>query len=161
MKITSLEEMEKAARELLFCVNKTANSSGGAVVLLLSGELGSGKTTFVQALARELAIAERVTSPTFVIQKDYTVKKGDMIPAETSLGFKRLIHIDAYRLTTFSELEMLGWGEFIHDPETVVAVEWPEQVGLTASGGRTFSLAFSHVTENVRRLLFNGKETIC
>lgn len=161
MKITSPKEMEKAAEALLRCVEEGSTRGGGALVLLLSGELGSGKTTFVQALARSLGIDERVTSPTFVIQKEYvTGEKGEQNQSASSL-FKRLVHIDAYRLNNFAELEALSWGEYIQDSRTIVAVEWPEQVGVTAVLERAVSLNFSHVSENVRDLLFNGKETMC
>ena len=161
MKITSLEEMEKAAQTFLYCRREIVGSEGGALVLLLSGELGSGKTTFVQALARALGIQERITSPTFVIQKEYAVKKSDKLSESVVLNFERLIHIDAYRLKAFSELEMLGWGEYTQDPRAIVAIEWPEQVGIPAVAGQTFSLTFSHLEENARNLLFNGKETMC
>lgn len=161
MKITSLEEMKSAAVSLLSCASKTAGPGKGALVLLLSGELGSGKTAFVQALARELGIRERITSPTFVIQKEYEIQEEEGARFQKPLKFKRLIHIDAYRLKTFSELEMLGWNEFIQSTETIIAIEWPEQVGLSAWHENAISLSFSHVSENVRSLLFNGKETMC
>jgi len=161
MKITSLEEMEKAAQALLQYEGRAAASDKGALVLLLSGELGSGKTTFVQALARELGIQERITSPTFVIQKEYATKKSNKLDRPTSLKFERLVHIDAYRLKEFSELKMLGWDEYIKDSRAVVAIEWPELVGITTAHERVLSLTFSHVTEGVRSLLFNGKEMMC
>ncbi|MEX0933334.1 MAG: tRNA (adenosine(37)-N6)-threonylcarbamoyltransferase complex ATPase subunit type 1 TsaE [Candidatus Paceibacterota bacterium] len=161
MKIISLEEMGKAAHVLLSCVEEARETENGALILLLSGELGSGKTTFVQALAQELGVEERLTSPTFVIQKEYAVPKSSELHESASLGFERLIHIDAYRLKSFSELEMLGWSTFIQDPRTIIALEWPEQVGITPAPPRTISLTFSHVEESVRNLLFNGKETMC
>src|ERR1700739_2778621 len=76
-----------------------------ATVVTLSGDLGAGKTTFVQAAANALGIEENVTSPTFVIEKIYQLpKKSDV----RHRFFKRLVHVDAYRLEGPAELEKLG-----------------------------------------------------
>jgi tRNA threonylcarbamoyladenosine biosynthesis protein TsaE len=90
-----------------------------ATILALSGDLGAGKTTFVQTLSRELGVTEVVTSPTFVIMKKYQLSD--------SL-FDALIHIDAYRLKNSHELEVLGWNEMIKDPTNLICIEWPERV---------------------------------
>ncbi len=94
----------------------------GATVVALSGDLGAGKTTLTQAIARKLGIVENVISPTFVIMKSYAV------PQQGMRGFFRLVHIDAYRLDSSSELEKLGWAELIADPENLILIEWPEKV---------------------------------
>jgi tRNA threonylcarbamoyladenosine biosynthesis protein TsaE len=101
---------------------KTLAPSEAATVVALSGELGAGKTTFVQAIARELGIDRVVASPTFVIEKIYT------LPHKTSRGFARLVHIDAYRLRFVKELAVLGWGELVQAPGNLILVEWPEKV---------------------------------
>lgn len=92
-----------------------------ATVVALSGELGAGKTTLTQEIARQLGIKENVNSPTYVIMKKYK------IPLSTS-HFRFLIHIDAYRLESEQELEKLGWQEIIADPENLILIEWPERV---------------------------------
>ncbi len=92
---------------------------GGATVVALSGDLGAGKTTFVQAVAGAQGVAEPVKSPTFIIMQVFEVSGGP---------FRRLIHIDAYRLKDLHELEVLGWRELIADPENLICIEWPEQV---------------------------------
>lgn len=91
----------------------------GALVLALSGELGAGKTTFVQQLARFFGVKAEVTSPTFVIEKVYEL---------TGQPWQRLVHIDAYRLQDAHELEVLHWKERVSDPETLICIEWPERV---------------------------------
>lgn len=92
-----------------------------ACIVALVGDLGAGKTTFVQACAKALGITEPVTSPTFVIQKEYLLDT-------TDYPFTCMIHIDAYRLSSASELELLGWNEIIADPKNIIFIEWPSQV---------------------------------
>lgn len=112
----SLEEFNALAHG--FTTSLSPNTSG-ATVVALSGELGAGKTTFVQEVARALGIAESVTSPTFVIEKVYEL---------SDQRFKRLIHIDVYRLKDAHELEVLGWVELAADPGNLILIEWPERV---------------------------------
>jgi tRNA threonylcarbamoyladenosine biosynthesis protein TsaE len=85
------------------------------VTLALHGNLGVGKTTFVQGLARGFGIAGHVTSPTFTI---YTLHHG----AE-----RTLVHLDAYRLADGAQLEELMVDDFLTSPYCV-AVEWPERI---------------------------------
>jgi tRNA threonylcarbamoyladenosine biosynthesis protein TsaE len=84
--------------------------------LALHGDMGVGKTTFVQGLAQGLGVHEHVTSPTFAI---YSVYQGTE---------KKLIHLDAYRLEKESQIESLLLDEFLVSPY-VLAVEWPEKTG--------------------------------
>jgi tRNA threonylcarbamoyladenosine biosynthesis protein TsaE len=83
--------------------------------LALHGDLGVGKTTFVQGLARGFGITASVTSPTFNI---YTVHRG---PERT------LVHLDAYRLETTAQIESLLLEDFLNPP-WCLAVEWPEKI---------------------------------
>jgi tRNA threonylcarbamoyladenosine biosynthesis protein TsaE len=83
--------------------------------LALHGDLGVGKTTFVQGLARGLGVAEHVTSPTFAI---YSVYRGRE---------RRLVHLDAYRLEHERQIEALLLEEFLISP-WCLAIEWPEKI---------------------------------
>lgn len=94
----------------------------GAFVVGLSGHLGAGKTAFTKCVAKELGIEDVITSPTFVIMKIYDTRN------ET---FKKLIHIDAYRMEQRSELEALKFESVVSDPNSLVMIEWPENVGLS------------------------------
>lgn len=93
-------------------------SKSNAFVLALSGELGAGKTTFVQFVAKALGITEQITSPTFVIEKIYKIEH----PV-----FERMIHVDAYRLESEGELKNLGWEEIVSNPKNLILIEWPER----------------------------------
>lgn len=84
-------------------------------VLSLSGDLGAGKTTFVQGLAVGLNVTEWVTSPTFILMKEY---QGARFP---------LFHLDVYRLNTAQEVLDLGIDDYL-DPRGVVVVEWGEMI---------------------------------
>lgn len=90
-----------------------------ALVVALSGDLGAGKTHFVQGMAKAFGVTEQVASPTFVIERIYALE---------DQSFSRLVHIDAYRLEDPSELERLGWARLLEDPATLIAIEWPEKV---------------------------------
>lgn len=91
-----------------------------ATIIRLSGDLGSGKTTLTQFFAQSLGINETLTSPTFVIQKEYKVSNHDWI--------HNIIHIDAYRLERKEDLEYLGWTENTKNSKNLIIIEWPEMV---------------------------------
>lgn len=98
----------------------------GATVVALQGELGSGKTYFVQNFGKVFGVEENMPSPTFVIMKSYNID-----PAKTGQvwhGFKKLIHIDTYRLEQEQELINLGWEEIVKDSENIIFIEWPERI---------------------------------
>lgn len=96
-----------------------APNEASATLVTLSGDLGAGKTTFTQGFAKALGVTEPVTSPTFVLAKSYELPNGP---------FKKLVHIDAYRLTEGKDLAPLAFSEAMKDPHTIVMLEWPEIV---------------------------------
>ena len=105
------------ARE--FVEKEFVKNDGGALIVGLYGDLGSGKTAFTQVVAKCLGVKETVTSPTFVIEKIYKLDHRD---------FEHLIHIDAYRLKNGDELLHLGWEEIAKNPKNIIFIEWPERV---------------------------------
>ncbi len=122
-----------------------------AVVLALSGDLGSGKTTFAKAFAAELGVSpDDVTSPTFVIMKSYEIVE----PRALMQGWMKLIHIDAYRLETPAQAAQIGWDKLVADPSNIILVEWPEKIGEVglkiAKNIRTISFKF--IDEQTREI---------
>ena len=114
-----------------------------ATIITLSGDLGAGKTTCVQHIARAVGVDASITSPTFVIQKEYPVSGHDWIT--------RLVHIDAYRLEDKHQLEYLGWQHLVDDPHTLVCIEWPEMVSGIAMPD-PLQITFSLQDSNTRLL---------
>jgi tRNA threonylcarbamoyladenosine biosynthesis protein TsaE len=86
-------------------------------VILLHGDLGSGKTTFVQGLASALGVDGPVQSPTFTVATQYATRLGT------------LNHLDLYRLVDPDELEGVGYEAFIDPVDGISVIEWPERAG--------------------------------
>ena len=107
---TSAEQTKGIAR----CI--AAALPEGIIAILLTGELGAGKTTFVQGIAEGIGITGRVTSPSFLMMKEHT-------------GKRTLRHIDLYRIANAGELAPLGVLEDI-PPDAVVVVEWADRMAL-------------------------------
>jgi tRNA threonylcarbamoyladenosine biosynthesis protein TsaE len=91
-------------------------ASKRALILALEGELGSGKTTFLQGFARALGIP-RITSPTFLLSRAYPIKES-----------RTLYHIDCYRVQSGRELVKLGFRDWISHPDHIIVIEWAEKV---------------------------------
>ncbi len=91
---------------------------GGEVIGLI-GQLGGGKTVFVQGIAKGLGIKEKITSPSFILMKSYPVKKGKI---------KNLVHIDCWRIKSENELETIGLEDYLGKKNTVIVIEWADKV---------------------------------
>jgi tRNA threonylcarbamoyladenosine biosynthesis protein TsaE len=86
------------------------------LVVTLTGDLGAGKTTLVQAICRGYGVKEEVTSPTFALVHEYQSARTPVY------------HLDLYRLRSPDELEQMGWREIVSS-RALVLVEWPERAG--------------------------------
>lgn len=124
LRIDRPEEMVEVVHEVL--ARGTAHDYKRAFVVALSGDLGAGKTTFTQALARELGVMETVVSPTFVVMKIYETGGGR--GAKKAEPFSRLIHLDAYRVEDLDEMRVLRFPELVAQNNTIICIEWPEKI---------------------------------
>lgn len=115
----------------------------GGEVFALSGDLGAGKTTFLQGLAKGLGVSVQVNSPTFNILKLYKTKTGSKV--------KEFCHIDSYRLSSSRDLEALGIKEFLDSKNTVTAIEWAEKVKAILPKN-TVSITIKHLSEDSREI---------
>lgn len=137
-----------------------------AVVLALSGNLGAGKTTFLQGFAKGLGIKEKITSPTFVILKKFKIpnpldargRTPRRVAFQTNPKSKILnskfsffYHIDYYRLNNSKEVLDLGFREIVSNPENIIAVEWPEKIHKILPKN-VVKIKFTHPGENKRKI---------
>ena len=113
------EETRALAEILGHELGKTRPRTAGAFIVALSGDLGSGKTTFIQGFARGIGISRRLISPTFTIMRRYPLR---------GRAFRSLIHIDAYRVHAPHELSIIRFQEWLADPSAVILIEWADLV---------------------------------
>lgn len=106
------------------------------------GDLGSGKTTFTKGFADFLNIEKTITSPTFVISKEYQV---------TSSSIKKLVHVDCYRLNCEEDAECIGLTEYLNGGDTVLMLEWPEKIEKILPKNCK-KICFEYVDENTRKI---------
>jgi tRNA threonylcarbamoyladenosine biosynthesis protein TsaE len=90
----------------------------------ITGPLGSGKTTFTQALGRALGVTSHIASPTFVVMQQYETKT---ISPKTGRPII-LYHLDLYRTQNFTEVTTLGITEWWHEPDSVTVIEWADKI---------------------------------
>lgn len=114
--IKDTTELAKFAKDLL---KKLKPNKERITTIALSGDLGAGKTAFVQVLGQAIGIEEPITSPTFTILKSYEPTKGK---------WKQLFHMDAYRIDSEAELEPLQFFELLKTPKSLLCVEWAERI---------------------------------
>jgi tRNA threonylcarbamoyladenosine biosynthesis protein TsaE len=114
----SREQTQKIASDF-------AKKLKGGEILCFYGNLGSGKTTFIQSLARALGVRENVTSPTFVLMKRYNASVGANGCSPKKTFF---YHMDAYRLNSDQEALDLGLEEIWSDPKNTIAIEWADKI---------------------------------
>lgn len=100
-------------------------------VVCLEGDLGAGKTTFTQGLAKALGVPGRVTSPTFCIIQEH---RGSVL----------LVHMDLYRLHGEDDVLAIGWEDYLSEG-AIIVVEWPERAG-------------SLIPDNARHIVFELKD---
>ena len=118
-----------------------------ALVILLEGDLGAGKTTFTKALAEYLGIdKEEVLSPTFILKKEYR---------SAHHYFKKLVHIDAYRFTHPDEAKVLRLEEDLKKKDAIVAIEWPSKIAHLKPD---VTLSFEVVDEKSREITIEYEE---
>lgn len=128
-----------SASETQMCAEAFAKKLHGGDVVALYGELGSGKTTFVQGLAKGLGVHRRIISPTFIIVRKY------------ESGIRNFYHIDLYRIESERELVGLGIEEVLSDREGIVAIEWAEKLGRLLPK-KCWEAQLDHIEENRRRI---------
>lgn len=114
-----------------------------ALVLALSGDLGAGKTTFIQSFIKTCGVKKRITSPTFLLIRSYKLK---------AKSYKLIYHIDAYRIKKPKELLDLGLQEILNNNKNIVLIEWPEKIRKFLPR-QTIWIKFKHGEKENERIL--------
>ncbi|MFA6227681.1 MAG: tRNA (adenosine(37)-N6)-threonylcarbamoyltransferase complex ATPase subunit type 1 TsaE [Patescibacteria group bacterium] len=116
--------ISKSEKETYNFAKKLSKQLQGGEVFCLIGDLGAGKTAFTKGLAGGLGIKGIITSPTFVLMKNYKIESRQ--PAKSEI--RQLVHIDAYRLIDGEQLAAIGALDYLSDPDCVTVIEWADRV---------------------------------
>lgn len=119
-------------------------------VIGLVGDLGAGKTTFVQHVAKALGVKLAVKSPTFILMQTFATDA-----AAKKRGIAQLCHVDAYRLKDHKELAAIGFDEFAADAGSVSLVEWADRVPELHQMVRYRELTFKIEPDGSRKITFS------
>lgn len=122
---------------------KIGSSLEGGKILALTGNLGAGKTTFIQGLASGLGIKNKIVSPTFILMRQY----------DQGLRQLKLRHLDLYRLENDieKEVENLGLFDMWEDKDSIIAIEWAEKIKSLLPKETVF-VNFENLDKNKRRI---------
>jgi len=114
-------------------------------IILFTGELGGGKTTFITGIAEGLGLEEKISSPSFTLVNEY------------SAGGKKLIHADLYRLDGAEEIAGIGMEDYIYDRDNIVCIEWGDKMGSFLPPD-CIRIHFSYImdSESKRRIQFSA-----
>ena len=126
----TLDEIEDVAKSLI-------NKINGVNIILLKGELGTGKTTLIKSILKNLGIEENITSPTFSIVNQYST---DLL----------INHFDLYRVKSLKELDVIGFEEYL-DNEGITFIEWPK-IAMSKISYRYIEIYIKFIDEKSREI---------
>lgn len=137
-----MEYISKSEKETHDIANKISRHAKPGDIFALYGDLGSGKTTFSKGFARALGIEKEITSPTFVISKEYVLENKDV---------KKLIHIDCYRLNSEDDAFTAGISDFFKQKNVIILIEWPENIEEVLPE-KVKKIQFEYIDEKTRKI---------
>ena len=129
--LNGTRELAKSFAKKIKRIKKNKN----AIIIGLQGELGAGKTTFIQSFAKGLGIKNKITSPSFILMKKY----------------KNLYHIDCYRIKSYKDILGLDFQEIISNPKNIVIIEWAEKIRKILPKD-TIWVRFKIISKNERKI---------
>lgn len=143
------EYITKSVSETQKLAAKFAQNLKRGEIIALSGDLGGGKTTFTQGLAKVLGIKNKITSPTFVLIKEYKI---NLKHSNLCLKSQNLVHIDLYRLKKIDPIFKKELKEYFNS-QNICIIEWAKKIkGILPS--KTKWIKFEFVNENSRQIIF-------
>lgn len=125
-------------------------------VVALSGNLGAGKTTFVQGVARGLGITHRIISPTFIIVRSYVMNPRSFVCAQDDKNLQMFYHIDLYRTSGQKKQEYAEIEELTENPQNIVVIEWAERMEKWLPKKR-WDLYFSYIDKEKREVKVHSR----
>lgn len=159
-----------------FLAKKILKTPAGqkAAIFGLEGDLGAGKTTFLQGFAKELGIKDKILSPTFVLIKRFKIPRAEpKVPARDGQDlrfsalpkvssplvnkYKNFYHIDCYRFKSPKEMSALDFKKIISNPENIIAAEWADKIKKILPE-KTIWIKFKFIGKNQRRIKINGRK---
>lgn len=142
--MADIEIQSASVQETIALGERIGQGVQGGEVFAVTGPLGSGKTHLIKGIVRGCGCPDLdpVSSPTFVLVNEYE-------------GRFQIYHIDAYRLRSAQEFEMLGFEEILH-PEAVVLIEWADKVWASLQGVRCIRIHLDHTGPCSRSIRLEG-----
>jgi len=141
-----MEYISKSENDTTKIAKKIFSDSSGGDIFALSGDLGSGKTTFTKAFAKCAGVKKEVTSPTFVLMKQYQIPK----PADKKT--KYLIHVDCYRMESEDDAYSVGLVEYFGRKDVMILIEWPEKISKIFPKNIK-NIKFKYIDETTRKII--------
>lgn len=141
MKLKTWQFLTKSAKETKKLARRILNKFSQYHIFALNGELGTGKTTFVQGALRNFG-CQPIISPTFLIIREYNLK---------SYNFNKAYHIDCYRIKSKEEIEILGVTQILEDKKALIFIEWAEKIKEILPSDTVF-IYFSHQGQDMRKI---------
>lgn len=134
----SARETQKVGRKIAANLVKKTPS-----IIALTGDLGSGKTTFVQGFVKGLGVRKRIISPTFILMRTYKAKKKNT-----------LYHLDLYRIESNfeKEIENLGVKDFWKEEKNILIIEWAEKIKNLLPDD-TIWIKFEYLSDDKRKII--------
>ena len=144
---SEFEKITESPEETVALGRVIGDGLSGGEVIALTGQLGSGKTHLIKGIAAGAGAADRrsVNSPTFVLINEYAGADGGLC----------IYHIDAYRLESAAEFEMLGFDDMCR-PDSVVVIEWADRVAAVLVDIETIDIELSHIDQNSRKIIIKN-----
>lgn len=121
--------------------------------IILTGKLGSGKTTFLKGFASRISRQLKIISPTFIIIRSFNLKK-----SPKNQRFKKFYHIDLFRIRKNQEIQALGLSQILSNPENLVAIEWGERL-KNLLPANSLQIVFK-IISNTKRLIIIKRNCI-
>jgi tRNA threonylcarbamoyladenosine biosynthesis protein TsaE len=140
------KRVTKSSTETKLLGEKFGESLQGGESVALYGDLGSGKTTFVQGIAQGLGITRRIVSPTFIILKTYPL-------AKKKNNIDTFYHADLYRIQGEKDAQSIGLGEILKQNDVVTVIEWPEKIEELLPQ-KVRKIRFAYLSENERSIIY-------